>query len=375
MSNIKTFKKGEYLFKEGDKITSVFFIQSGSVQGVAIRKKTLEIFTIGANQILGELGLINGTSHNYSALCAAETKALELPVEALKTQIEAQSTLKIVIKSLAERLKSALFELKGKKLESDASPCPEDQVPKIFASVFHTLNHKGEKDGAKVHIEWGLFKQYVQRIFGESPKRAEQVINILVKLKYASLEMGKSVDNPEGPEEIQGINIDNLSVLEIFFEFYQYYYFKALKPEVLKVDESCHQILKNLLICADGVPLDRLGIVSLDFPKVVERFKTEFGINLNNDHFTRLEQKGVFAKRASRTDGQMVIQFELREYNNIVLIWKILREIDKWNEKGFVDPFEQEIVIKKKAGLTCPSCSAPYVEQQKFCGECGSKLS
>lgn len=374
-SGPRTLKKGEQLFKEGDKIQSLFFIQSGSVMVCMQRKKTIEVFVAGPNQILGEAALSGMPNHPFSAICTVETKVLEVPIDAIKAQIESQQGLKAIIKSMADRLKLTLTEMKSTRLEKDASPCAPDEVAKAFGSLFHTLNHKGNKDGEKVHMEWSFLKQYAQRIFGESPKRLEQMVNLFVKLKIATYEMGKNPDNPDGPEEIQGVEFSNFAIIEAFFEFYQYYYFKALKPEVLKVDDQCNVLLKNILICSQDLVPDRNGIVTLDFTETIERFKSEFGINLNNDHFARLEQKGVFAKRATRTDGKPVLQFELKEYKTLSQIWRILKEVEKWNEKGFVDMQEEEVIAKKKSGNSCPSCQAEIKDGQKFCGECGNKLA
>jgi hypothetical protein len=58
--------------------------------------------------------------------------------------------------------------------------------------------------------------------------------------------------------------------------------------------------------------------------------------------------------------------------------WKILKEIDKWNELGFVDlsdPKDVKPASGAAAGETnCPSCNNPVIGNQKFCGECGHKL-
>ena len=51
-----------------------------------------------------------------------------------------------------------------------------------------------------------------------------------------------------------------------------------------------------------------------------------------------------------------------------------LKEIEKWNEKGFVDVDEKEEKKMRKGENTCPQCSVVTKENQKFCGECGFSL-
>ncbi|MBO9667689.1 MAG: cyclic nucleotide-binding domain-containing protein [Bdellovibrio sp.] len=375
--SVKTFKKGEVIYKDGDKITSVFLIQSGGASQCLIRgKKTIDLFQLGASHILGDQVILGAQTHPTSAVATTETKVLEIPVETLKSQYEgAPQMLKVIIKSLAERLRLAMNEVRSTKLEKDSSPCPEDQVAKAFGAVFHTANHKGDRSTpGRVIVEWGMMKQYSQRIFGEGPKRIEQVINILVKQKMALYEMGKAPDNPEGPDEIQKVHFLDLGLLESFFEFYQYYYFKGGRTELLKVDEVCQNLLDGLLKLTVDAEVDRFGVVSLEFAKFVQYCKDELGINLNNDHFARLEGKGVFMKRRNVANS-VLLQFEVKEFRSMFGSWKMLREIEKWNERGFVDMDEKEEKPKKRSnGPSCPACSAEVVAGAKFCGECGHKL-
>ncbi|MDG0818090.1 cyclic nucleotide-binding domain-containing protein [Bdellovibrio svalbardensis] len=375
--SVKTFKKGEVIYKDGDKITAVYLIQSGGASQCLIRgKKNIDLFQLGSSHILGDQVILGASTHPTAAIATTETKVLEIPVEALKSHYEgAPQMLKVIIKSLADRLRLAMNDVRSSKLEKDSSPCPEDQVAKAFGAVFHTANHKGDRSTpGRVVVEWGMMKQYSQRIFAEGPKRVEQVINILVKLKLAFYEMGKAPDNPEGPDEIQRVHFLDLGLLESFFEFYQYYYFKGGRMELLKVDELCQTMLDALLKLADGQEADRFGIVSVDFAKFGEHCKNELGINLNNDHFARLEGKGVFMKRKNSGTG-VLLQFEIKEFRSILQSWKMLREIEKWNEKGFVDMDEKEEKPKKRSsGPSCPACSAELQAGVKFCSECGHKI-
>ncbi len=378
----RVVKKGEYLFKEGDKIQNIQLIQTGGVTLCIQRpKKNIDLMTIGASQVLGEQGLTGAGAYTYSAIATAETKLVEIPVDVYKQSVEASpQMIKVLVKSLSDRVKSLTTDVKSSKMEKDTSPCPEDQIAKIFGTVFHTANHKGTKDAKdanKVVVEWSMYKQYSQRIFAESPKRLEQALCLLVKLKLASFEMGRPPEDPEGPEQIMRVTLNDLSAIEAFFEFYQYYYFKGgTKSEVLKLDESCANLLNNLLSVAEGLETDRFGAVTMDFQKTMERFKQDFGMNLNSDHFARLEQKGLFAKRQARQDGTVVLQFDLKEFKTTQKIWRILKEIEKWNEKGFVDMTEDETKAKKKTeGPACPQCAASILPQAKFCSECGHKIA
>ncbi len=376
MSQVKVYKKGDWLFKEGEKLTHLTWIQSGSVNLCLIRgKKNLEIQTLGANHILGEVLFLGQSTHTTSAYCTQETKVLEVPIDLMKTSMESASQpIKVFLRSMMDRLKMASNEIKNFRLEKDSSPLPEDQVAKAFGSLYHAVKTRGvaTKPGGPVEADWVSLKQYAQRIFAESPKRLEQSINLLVKLKQAELIMGKPIDNPEGPDELQAVRFHSPQFVEDFFEFFQYYYFKGGKAELLRVDDFCVQMLDLFVQCVDGLPIDKFGIVSVEFGKLTEYCKTN-GLNLNNDHFSRLEQKGVYNKR-TQIAGVVYVQFELKEYKKIQSNWKFLKEIEKWNEKGFVDMDEKVVKLAKKGETSCPQCLAIIANQQKFCGECGFKL-
>lgn len=357
-------------------MTHLYIVQSGSVSVFLPRaKQSLEMYQLGPSQILGDQAVSGMSNYNFSAVALTEVKAIEMPVELVKNQIEGASQIvKLVFKSAFDRLKFNFNEIKSLKLEKDNSPCPPDMTAKAFGAVFHAANHTGEKkpDGS-VRVDWRMFKQYTQRIFMEPNQRTEQVVNLLVKLKLATTEMIKDEEN-EGAAPVLGyVNFKSIQPIEQFFEFFQYYQNKAGKGDMLKSDDSCVQIVNTLMKFAPVEKMDRSGVVKVEFPTLVAGFKEELGMQLNTDHFNLLEKKGLFVKRSS-TDDNVFISFDYREFERTLLNWKFLKEVEKWNEKGFVDLKEDE-PKKAKAGNACPSCKTEVGEKMKFCSNCGSKLA
>lgn len=374
MSNIKVFKKGDFLFREGESAKAVYFIQSGAVQlHLSRQKQTIELCILGSNQIAGEHAISGATVNPHTAVCLGEVKAIELPVDGVKTQIESASQLtKFLTKGLSDKLRVVFKELQSMKLERDNTPCPPDQTAKIFAALFHSSRLKLE--GTKTN--WPAAKQYAQRMFLESPKRLEQACNIFVKLGVAKYEWVKDENDPEAPEEIGFVHFTDLPLVEQFFEFYQYYYFKGGKLEFLRTDDRVMQLVQILIELGSHETPDRNGVVRLDYSKVVAKVKDVMGLSLNSDHFTLIENKGLFVKRQSLDAGGISLQFEFKEFERTHKNWKVLREIERWNEKGSVDPNEPVIEPKmKKVGSSeCPSCQHSHEEGAKFCSECGTKL-
>lgn len=378
MSTVKVLKKGEYLFKEGDKIQAIWIVQSGQISlCVQKNKKNVEVMTVGAGYVFADLVVQGILNYNISALCTNEVKVVEVPIESFKSQFDSiHQVNKSFVKGLAEKLKWTMTELKAFRFEKEPAPCPDECIPQVFGSIFHVLNHKGIKDGASSKIDWLTLRQYAQRVFGESLKRLENAVQILVKLNLATYVMGKNPDDPDGKDEIQGLIVKDLIALETFFEFYQYYYFKGGKSEFLKFDEPNFNTLRILLMSYEGIEADRFGIVTKDFAEVTEFFK-EYGVTVNAGLFTALEAKGLFCKRKPIANDKVHLQFELKEFKNQQDIWKILKEIEKWNEKGFVDMTDIDEGPKKRKiidGIECQDCHAVMIMNSKFCSECGAKL-
>lgn len=379
MSKIRTVAKGELLFKEGDRAMGIIMIQSGAVQLSIIRpKKNIELMQVSTGQILGEQALSGGV-YPYTGLAVLETKVIELPSELYKQQVESSPQIvKAVIKSLTDRMKVAFSDLRTFRMEKDSSPCPDEQVAKVFGSVFHSARYKGVSDPKETHlvtVDWQLFRQYSQRVFGESLRRLENATNIIVKLGAAKYEMGKSPEDPDGPDQILSVQFNDLPMVESFFEFFQHYYFKGGRGEVLRFDETSTKFLKKLIDIGQDLIPDRNGLVSTEYIKVIEAFKADLGVNLNTDHFNRLETKGVFVKRQPRSDGTVWATFDLKEFHVQAKIFAILKEVEKWNDKGFVDMNEDDRNAKKAGGPSCPECAADIAPLAKFCQHCGHKLA
>ncbi len=380
-SPARIFKKGEILFKEGEKSTNIYMIQSGSISVCVQRpKKNVELLNLGPGQIIGELAFAGVATHPFSAVITSDTKIVEIPADVYKQTIESSGQmLKVLVKSMAEKIKNLAADVRAAKMEKEPLPCPEDHIPQVFGAIYHSTHHKGTKDAktGEISIEWSQLRSYSQRIFGQSAKRLEQALCILSKMKVCRFEMGKPPEDPEGPDQIMSVHFSDLPVVEAFFEFYQYHYYKGgSKSEILKVEEGMYSTLYFLLSLTAGLEPDRHGIVTMDFQKVIEKMKADFGINLTSDTFLRLEQKGLFAKRHQRQDGQVVLQFELKEFKNVAQTWRIIKEIEKWNEKGFVDLNEEELKPKKKLNENCcPQCQTVLQAKAKFCSECGFKMA
>ena len=193
MSAIKAYKKGEIIAKEGDRPSCLYLIQSGNVQVTVSRGKTnIEFFQLSTSQIIGEaMMLSNTTQHIFTYTAQTEVRVIEVPVDPLKIKLDqSDQMIRVLTKSLLEKLKLSLNDLRSIKLEKDNNPCPQDHIAKVFGTIFHIVKLKGIEKDNKITMDFNPLKQYAQRVFLENPKRIEGGILILAKLKLYGMVIG-----------------------------------------------------------------------------------------------------------------------------------------------------------------------------------------
>lgn len=375
MDNVKKLKRNDILFKEGDAPTSIFIIQTGKV-GLMVDRggKFLEVTALGPSQIVGEQALTSSGRHAFTAQALQETKLLEIPVELMKQQFEKAPTgIKLMVKSLIDDAKASRTAMKQLKMETEKSPLPQGLIHKIFTEVHLIARHIGKKNPEKpndIVVGWSALKLYATRFFGESPQRLRTMMDLLFKLKFAELKMSKS---EEGEEELTDVTLFNVQMFEDFAEFYQYHLFKGSRAEAIFVDPLALKVAKAMVEISEGAPVNHKGASMLDYSVVLNECKTKYRIDLKNTHLDALERKGLFVVRKSFDDGRMELTFDRSEFVKMAQYWAIIYEIDKWNDKGFVDLNEKEEVAAGPAG-ECPACKHKVEADHKFCPSCGFKM-
>ena len=376
MDNVKKLKRGEVLLKEGESCNSVYLIQSGKIALTLERGgKKIEITTLGTSQVIGEHALFSSAKNLFSAEAASETRVLEIPAEIMKLQFEkAAPGIKLLVKSMSDEVKVARNALKNIRLEGDKSPLPHALIPRTFTMLQVVARHIGKKDPEnpkQIDLNWGIFRMYVSRFFGESQARYRSLMDLLAKLQLATLRMDK---NEEGQEELGSILIKNIQDIEDFAEFFQYHLMKGAKAEAIYVDPLALKAAKAFVAFSEGAPVDHKGASGVDFNALTAECKTKYKFDLKGTHLDILEKKGLFVKRKAHDDGTVTVSFDRSEFEKMATYWAIIYEIDKWNNKGVVEMVDKE-EASASSGATCPSCQAPLQETHKFCPGCGAKVA
>lgn len=370
--NSKKLKKGEVLIREGDSIENIYLIKSGRLTLFVERSgKKIELGQMNAGQIIGEKALFGPSKMTFSALAANDVTYLEVPVKLIEPMFTNLSgVIKGITKGVVDGLTETRKALQSIKMETDAIPCGQKYIPKVFATIYMTANMTGTKKEDHVLVSWNTLKLYANRIFLEPHSRVYNVIEILTKLKYAEMVY---TENDEGEQEFSDIKFFNLKIVEEFSDFYQYQYYKPGKSELIVVDKIAMKVAGALVALSENAEVDHKRAVNLDYEVLLQEMKEKYSIELKQGHLEILEKKGLFAQKKTRND-KVYLVFDREEFKRNHLFWEIIHEIDKWNERGFVKMVEEEEKKASSGGeLQCVSCSGAISAEHKFCPHCGHK--
>lgn len=369
---LKKFKRGETLFKEGEKAQSVFIIQSGRVSIYLSRgNQRFETMVLTTGQIVGEGAILGSEVRQLSAEAVSETSVIEVPLTQVRALLEgSHNIVKILFKSMHEKLRVASNDLKNFRLEREQSPCPQMMIPKVFSIFNFVARYLAKKDKDMLVLLWTSLHVSAVRLFLESRDRMHSVVELMHKVGLVEMVNHK---NDDGVEELNLIRIKDLQMIEDFAEFYQYNLYKGGRSETIYVDPLALSVADALQQLGEGQPLDRHGAVRLPYEQLLEELKSKFKIQFKPLHIELLEKKGLFMKRATGDSGSY-LSFDYNEYRKTVMFWKIIHEIDKWNERGKVVMVEKQ-VAKASAELLCSECNEAINPEMKFCSNCGHKIA
>lgn len=328
----RDLKRGEILLQSGTKSQSLFLIQSGLLAIVQPRnEKSIEICQLTAPQIVGEELLFGGTISGYNVVALRDSRVVELPIATAKPFL---ATLGLegglLAKGLFERLKTTFNELKTERSNREVTPCPGNATAKAFGVIYHSIRAVGKAESETVcAASWPELKSYAHEVFDEPLTRIDHVVEILVKLGYAQLDHAD-------PAKARSIRITEMRQIETFFDFFGTYHFKGGHADFLKTNERSTRVTQALLEVAKSATADRSGNVQLPYKSTIDSLKALLGPSFEADQLFRLEQKGLFMKRTATQDGGL-LSFYRPDYEQMLLTWKVLKQVELWNQHGWVE--------------------------------------
>ncbi len=326
-----SFKRGEPLFAAGERFTAIYVIQSGLVSVRLEKEGNVELFVAESGQSLCDEALFMAGTCPYGAFALKDTTVVKIPLDLVKRQLnEAPPAVRQALKGYCERIKAELYDLKSLQVTRGNQHCPPNQTAKVFGSIFHVAKELGRDQGdGSISIGWDELRGHAERMYHESAIRIEQGIYLLSRLGYAEIEFG-------APYEPRSVVLRNMAQIETFFEFYQNYLYKPGGAAFLKTNEKNTQITKVFLRVAERFPPARDGMVRMPYKETIDEMKAQLGSSFEADQLFRLEQKGLIIKRITSNEGGTLV-FLREEFDQMILNWGMLKELEKWNELGVVE--------------------------------------
>jgi CRP-like cAMP-binding protein len=208
---VRRLKKGELLFKEGDLSRSMYLIKSGMIR-LFLKKgdSNVEIDTIRAGQILGELAFLDGNPRSLSGEALTECELVEISGSMFAEVIgKAPEWLKILLKTVVGRLRAANTRIRQLEAANTAIDYSDKdggkrttvyqyislvETMKILTAFIVVASRKGVKTPEGIDIDMGLVNRYSNSIMGVPVAKNTCVVDLLVQnnLAVAREEKGSS---------------------------------------------------------------------------------------------------------------------------------------------------------------------------------------
>jgi CRP-like cAMP-binding protein len=178
-----TKKKGEFLFKEGDKAVHLYMIHSGKVQiSKKIGKTNEEIQILGEGEFVGEMALINSALRSATAIALEDCELISMDRESFENCVRDNHKFSLsVIELLSDRLRETnelLTDLISREREMN-----------LLNEIVAELVRKGKRDksGQWTLIPFEPFWEGIEKKFSWDEVSSRSMLDNLVQEKKIEL--------------------------------------------------------------------------------------------------------------------------------------------------------------------------------------------
>lgn len=194
---IRRIKKGELVFAEGDTSSSMYFVKVGMIR---IYKKKgdsdIEIDTIRAGSILGELAFLDGNPRSASAEALTDCELAEISASIFHSVlVKMPDWLKILLRTVVSRLRAASTRIKQLETASaaydyadrDGRKAPHYvylsalDVLKILSAFLLAVSRHGKTTEAGTLVKISTVLKYGNQIMGVPEAKIATIQDILLQ--------------------------------------------------------------------------------------------------------------------------------------------------------------------------------------------------
>jgi len=195
--------KGELLFGEGENSRAMYYVKSGMIR--IFKKKgesEIEIDTVRAGQVFGELAFLDGNPRSASAEALTDCELNEISGPTFQeVLVKMPEWLKMLLKTVVGRLRTASTRIRqletassafdysekdGKRASHYVYLSPPD-VLKIFSAILIVASRNGKQSAGGIELRMGLVNRYAHQIMGVPEAKVTTIFDILGQAGIASV--------------------------------------------------------------------------------------------------------------------------------------------------------------------------------------------
>jgi CRP-like cAMP-binding protein len=338
----RKLRKGELLFNEGDPSKAMYFVQSGTIR--LFKKKgaaSIELGTIHKNEVIGEMGFLDGGPRSASAEAIHDVELLEVTNVNLAEQMKVLPPwLMVLLKTIVNRLRSANNKIRQLESASTSYNYGSEGVTttyqylnvydmlKICTALLVVAGRSTETNEAgAVRCPMPRVNRYGNQIMGIHVSKITEFIDVLehvgiVKVDRAHLDKVEVwLNDPEQLEQLVAfVNEENLKEHSKKLTF-------SIKAVILMGYISKHMEL---------FPPDREGISNVNLAQIIKIEKENNGGKEPfriDESASELVKAKLATEVAFKDNATITTKVHARELVRMFRIQKVLKELDIINEK------------------------------------------
>ncbi|MBC7691577.1 MAG: Crp/Fnr family transcriptional regulator [Methylotenera sp.] len=205
---VKRLKKGELLFSEGDNSSSMYLLKTGMIR--IFKKKgeaNIEIDTIRAGQILGELAFLDGNPRSASGEALMDCELMEISANVFQAVVlKMPDWLKILLKTVVSRLRATSTRIKQLESSSSAYDYSEKDgkksahyvylsshdALKISTAILLVASRNGTEVPAGIDIRLGVLQRYANQILNIPVAKITSFVDLLTQAGLMTISEGST---------------------------------------------------------------------------------------------------------------------------------------------------------------------------------------
>jgi len=333
----KTLEKGQLLFSEGESSRAMFYIKSGMLRIFKKRASSnVEIGTIRAGQIVGELAFLDGEPRSASAEAISTTELVEISGQTFSETLEKMPEwIKILLKTIVGRLRAAsnkirqlenvstaYVEKNGKRTAQYIYLSTPDILRTMIAIHLVSLKSSSDKSSNQIKTKVSNVERYANQMMNVPLAKISSIIELLVRLKAISDQQDSSQDE---------ITITDLN----FIEKAAYY---LNDQNLMEPSKRSDLSLKGFVIMSliakhlGNYPVSAEGIANVNLAEIIQKETKSEKEPFRLDDFSELIKLGYGTNLEVKSSTEVIAQIRSEIFIKEYRLQRLVKAIAAENE-------------------------------------------